>query len=195
MNQMYMYYRRASKPIDGDYSSLVLRMLQDYAAKANIMPSPAKIMRDTFRRPYVQGSNVDFNYTHTKSALALVVTEGAQRTVGIDMEPLSREKEVADILDVAFNSKELQRAAVSPLRHWTLKEAALKMYGTGFGLADPKEYVVERQDARFRLYRKEQLLLKGWYTHKIIDGNYITICSQKDMGTLRVYVDMMDESN
>lgn len=155
---------------------------------------PAIIDRDAFKRPYIQGANLDFNYTHTKDAIALIAADGPLCTVGIDMELLNREPDVVDILDAAFSAEELQASPMTPLQRWTLKEAALKMYGTGFALADPKEYIITTEEPFFNLYYRGQRLLRGYYKTWTYDGHILTVCSQNDIHALCVCTGMMDKN-
>lgn len=190
---MYVYYQRTTKPPAGDYSGVVHSILERYHKEANLKVKEIVIKRDGFKRPYLPNGAIDFNYSHTKSAIVLVATEGPLRSVGIDMEPLERALDVTSVLDTAFTPNELTNA-MPPLQRWTLKEAALKMYGTGFRLADPKDYEVITEDHRFRLYDKGRLILMGWFKTLLHDGHVVTICSQNDIHALCVCTGMMDKN-
>jgi len=89
-------------------------------------------------KPYVKGSGLDFNLTHSGGLAALLVSTVG--SVGIDMEPLQRGY---DLLECAasfchpdeINQLPLDREtrAMELIQLWTAKEALLKAHGSGLG--------------------------------------------------------------
>ncbi len=89
-------------------------------------------------KPYLQGSNINFNWSHTSGCIGLAVTSG--RRVGIDVENINRSMEdFAEIARLYFLKEEFEwiSSALYPdswLRFLSLfvqKEAYLKATGEG----------------------------------------------------------------
>jgi len=104
-----------------------------------------KISRDSNGRPYVAGTRLDFNLSHSGDWALLAVASGTR--VGVDVEQVRNDRDFRAIARRYFSDSEarmiygLSDAAVALARFyrlWTAKEAALKALGTGIanGLAE-----------------------------------------------------------
>jgi phosphopantetheinyl transferase len=96
-------------------------------------------------KAFVNNEEVSVSFSHTDHALVGAISENC--IVGIDMERTGRK--VNDRLKKRMKhsqEKESLYETVEPIRIWTLKEAALKMIGTG--LRKPmNSLIVQQQDA------------------------------------------------
>lgn len=90
------------------------------------------------RRPEMAIQAVEFSVSHGGDLLVFAFTGGAP--VGVDVEPVGGMEDIdAELLDFALTGTERLRLLEAPapqrrrifLRHWTGKEAVLKLLGTG----------------------------------------------------------------
>lgn len=81
-------------------------------------------------RAFVNGNEISVSFSHTRDALSLGMSK--QYNVGCDMESIERKVSplLIDRVRCITESEELYKH-VKPIQIWTLKEAALKMIGTG----------------------------------------------------------------
>ncbi len=121
------------------------------------VPDAVNLERDEYGRLQAPGS-ADVSVAHTGPWVVAAAT--ASGAIGVDVENAAR---FAD-LDVTGFVSEAERAAVleaqdrgrAAAEHWTLKEAIVKLRGTGF-LIDPREVVFDRDrlradEVQLRLY-------------------------------------------
>jgi len=104
-------------------------------------PERVPLRRGHRGRPYIDGSPIDFNVSHTRDVAVIAVTRGAR--VGIDIEHQDRTANAARLAGKLMTGRE--RLALGPsgtddhrrrfLRAWTCKEAMSK--ATGDGIAAP----------------------------------------------------------
>jgi 4'-phosphopantetheinyl transferase len=101
-------------------------------------------------------SHASFSLTHTRGMVACAVTTGADVGVGVDIERIDREVDVARIASRFFAASEIGGLARvdEPLRRhrffdvWTLKEALVKALGGSLLRSlDAAAFDVERLDA------------------------------------------------
>ena len=93
-------------------------------------------LQDGSGKPYIPGGSVNFNLSHSGSILVLAVSESLE--VGIDLEQLENRRSNPDYMRLAerfFTEEEAEYIASSGLsdfiRIWTMKEACVKLKGTG----------------------------------------------------------------
>ena len=92
---------------------------------------------------------IHFNLSHCKHAVACVVSS---RPVGIDVESIREFKE--SLIGYTMNEDEIreiessENPAASFIRLWTMKEAALKLIGTGIS-NDLKTVLADHADFKF----------------------------------------------
>jgi len=108
------------------------------ARETGRLPASLPIARTPAGKPFLEGSDLSFNLSHSGHLAAVVI--GRSREVGIDIEVTGRR--ITDVLGLAsayLHPEEHQRlATVSQqgrepafLRLWTAREAYLKALGTG----------------------------------------------------------------
>ncbi len=121
-----------------------LRLLLGH--ETGLPPAALPICTARSGKPFLQGSNLSFNLSHSGHLAAVVI--GCGHEVGIDVEVEGRR--ITNILGVAasvLHAEEVSRlAALSPqgrepafLRLWTAREAWLKALGTGIA-AGPRHF-------------------------------------------------------
>ena len=89
--------------------------------------SNPKIIKNENGKPYLVGERLFFSVTHTGDTLLIAV---ADENVGIDAERLDRSVNYLPILK-KFTPQERKEISSSTnfLRHWTIKESAVKWLG------------------------------------------------------------------
>ena len=109
-------------------------------------------------KPFIAGHpEIHFNLSHCKEAVACVVGE---RPVGIDVESVREYKE--SLARYTMNDAELQQilTAAEParafIRLWTMKEAQLKLIGTG--ITDDIKGVLTHDEYEFKTVEKAQYI-------------------------------------
>jgi 4'-phosphopantetheinyl transferase len=112
------------------------------AAYTGMPPSVLEFVVSTFGRPHLAhyglAERLDFNISHSKGVVIIAVTNGP--AVGVDVEALDRDLNLADLLSAAVFSDEEKRWILQQERQrrflqlWTLKEAWAK--ARGYGLSD-----------------------------------------------------------
>lgn len=110
-------------------------------------PAAVDLQRATNGRPFVVGSDFDFNLTHSGDLALIAMREGAGR-IGVDVEAVIPRTDTGRVAERVFTAEECAewRAAGEPAldafyRRWTCKEAYLKALGTGLGV-DPRRVVM-----------------------------------------------------
>jgi 4'-phosphopantetheinyl transferase len=136
-----------------------------------IVPRPCAACGGPHGKPALAppADGLRFNVSHTAELLLVAVAHG--REVGIDAEPVGRERPLAATAHSWLGDPETRALERLPphereralLRLWTLKEAYLKAVGVGLN-ADPREVVVdldrqELQAARAERHPERWLLL------------------------------------
>jgi 4'-phosphopantetheinyl transferase len=100
-------------------------------------------------KPSIVGHpEIFFNLSHCKEAAVCVISD---QPVGIDVESIRKFKE--SLVNYTMNEEEIQEieSAANPaaafIRFWTMKEATMKLIGTG--ITNDMKTVLCRQDLRF----------------------------------------------
>ena len=85
-------------------------------------------------KPHVEGSDIDFNVSHSGEWVVLAI--GRSRNIGVDIEMINRELDVMAIASRYFTPEEIARIENSEDRHaeffqlWARKEAYVKACGS-----------------------------------------------------------------
>ncbi len=93
------------------------------------------IRRNTYDRPYIPNSNIDFNISHSKNYVVCVFAKNL--SVGVDIEAINPNINIEEF-KIIFTDKEFDLIMKSKdsieifYRLWTIKEAVLKADGRGF---------------------------------------------------------------
>ncbi|WP_179415844.1 4'-phosphopantetheinyl transferase family protein [Mucilaginibacter sp. E4BP6] len=116
-------------------------------------------------RPYLNGSSLDFNISHSGNLVAIALSD--TNRVGLDLEE-KKWVQLSDF-DMVFTSEELSFInddLDNFYDYWTVKEAAMKADGRGFGL-HPKEIKISSKV-------KEVLIdAKKWFYRPFeVDSNF-----------------------
>jgi len=126
-------------------------------------------------KPYVEGSTLEFNLSHSRDAVALAVSDSGP--VGVDIEWSNPETDVTELTDTVFHPDEMRFWRRSGASHaifyrlWCAKEAAAKAEGTGF-VVDPKLFVTSRWDHDHCFVRGTRQL---WRATIAVENEY-TLC-------------------
>jgi len=115
-------------------------------------------------RPYLP--NLHFSCSHAHSASVIAVSR--QHPVGIDIESSFLTFEDPSLLEEYFSEGERQaierlpehRRAKARVRLWTLKEAVVKMLGTGLAL-DISQLEFDAEDDRLKSNREPEIDISG----------------------------------
>lgn len=120
--------------------------------------------------------NLYLSYAHSQESVVVILS--FKGPVGIDVEPIERQKKLKPrVWLVAFSQDELLEIDdKNCLFWWTLKEAALKMKGWGFSRSEPSSYKIEKIKNKFELTNRNKLVIGGNWKSWERDGERITIC-------------------
>lgn len=107
----------------------------------DISPAAIRFGYNRCGKPFVRGSRVNFNLSHSGAWAMLAVTEG--REVGIDIERIDPCFAQEQIPERFFSPREVEQLRALPageqtaafFRCWTRKEAYIKARGLGLALA------------------------------------------------------------
>ncbi len=151
----------------------VRQVLTSYFGQANPV-----ISRTENGKPYLQSpaTGLFFSVSHTKEKLFLAFS---QENVGIDAEWQNRKVDLPTLIK-KFPLEERAEIHTSQdfLRHWTVKESAVKLLG-GTLAQDLKK--LSYIDGRL-FYDALEIPVR--ITTKIIDGYIVSICGERDFSTV-----------
>jgi len=121
------------------------------AQAAGCRPEHLQFDTGIYGRPHVVApsgaKSLNFNLSHSEGLVGVAIS---RRHVGLDIEGISREINLLEIIEDILTEAEIRSLlALEPdemrrrfFQLWTLKEAYLKATGTGF-VADPKSFSFE----------------------------------------------------
>lgn len=117
-------------------SPLLLALLAAYAGRS---AAELCIERGEHGKPYLRNSTLEFNLSHSGTALLLGLSQ--HQPLGVDIEALQRDRPVLDLAHRWFSASEAASLDALPeslhqlgfRRLWSCKEAVLKAYGRGIG--------------------------------------------------------------
>ncbi|MFK5975072.1 MAG: 4'-phosphopantetheinyl transferase superfamily protein [Sulfurovum sp.] len=110
------------------------------------------IKRDTYNRPYLNNSDIEFNISHSNEYIVSVFT--SYNSIGIDIEEINNNIDIYEFRDV-FREEEFNQliSSLNPIelfyRLWTIKEAVLKAIGRGF-IDNPKDVIIGENIASYK---------------------------------------------
>lgn len=94
-----------------------------------------KFSYNSNKKPFIPGSNIRFNLSHSKNSWAVIIAESCE--MGVDIEQINDKRDLLQITEYYFSPYEQIRVnyASNPVHEfykiWTRKEAYLKMKGIG----------------------------------------------------------------
>lgn len=115
--------------------AMLRRLLADVL---HCSPQDLKFGRREFGKPYLPGSSLEFNLSHSEEYAVLAVLQGGE--VGLDVEDEARSVDWQRLAPRYFAPPEAQRVLSLPdgkrafFETWTAKEAYIKAIGTGLTL-------------------------------------------------------------
>jgi 4'-phosphopantetheinyl transferase len=103
-------------------------------------PSRLEFSTNEYGKPFLPGSEIEFNLSHSGDYALIAVTRG--RDVGVDIEQIRAEVEIESLAARYFSSVEVSELLALPLEQrtigffncWTRKEAYIKARGLGLSL-------------------------------------------------------------
>jgi 4'-phosphopantetheinyl transferase len=154
------------------------------AAYTGMPPSLLKFIVSALGRPHLAhyglAERLDFNISHSKGVVIIAVTNGP--AVGIDVEALDRDLNLADLLSAGFFSDEEKRWILQQegqrrfLQLWTLKEAWAKARGCGLSdrVRDAHFDIDPDGKIKFSLPAEEDGSLTAWaFEQKVIEEQFL----------------------
>jgi len=110
-------------------------MRETIAARVDEDPALIRFARGAFGKPYIEGRILRFNFSDTKDAVLIGMSNGDE--LGVDLETLSRTLDHEAVSGHYFTQEEDSDIRSAPdgkrrfLELWTRKEAVLKASGVG----------------------------------------------------------------
>jgi 4'-phosphopantetheinyl transferase len=139
----------------------------------NMSPGAIRFARGPHGKPYVQDAGLHFNFSDTKDAILIAVSEGAE--LGVDVETMARTVDHMAVGEHYFTPEEVADIRDTPdpkrrfLELWTRKEAVLKASGVGI-MDDLKvlrvntpQQTVELAHEEFRRMAAAQYHVRTWH--------------------------------
>ncbi len=142
------------------------------------IPNP-KLARTENGKPYWEdGNSLFFSVTHTKGALFIAFSD---KNVGVDAERLNRAIDLPALLKKFPPHERTEIASAEDfLRHWTVKESAIKWLG-GTLAHDLKKLSYLKGVLR---YSGLEIPLPIFQT--TVDGHILSVCSERDFSNAEV---------
>ncbi len=135
------------------------------------------LKRDEFGKPYIIGSNFEFNISHTNNA---VLCAFSTDKIGVDVETV-REIDLK-YFESVFSDKEMgairSKGIYKFYEIWTKKEALAKAIGRGLGI----DFLTIKVDEESLEYENEQ-----WQTnHFKLDNNFCSLVFKKPANRISI---------
>lgn len=160
---------------DADHRRYVLtraRLREVLGERLGLRPGEVTLVTEEHGKPRLApslGSDLQFSCSHAGD---LAVIALASTHVGVDIEPLRPIGDVVELAAEQFAEAELYALRRAPendrtalfLRHWTLKEAALKAIGVGIA-AGMAHFVVAADEPRQHLRSRDLLTVASKHRH------------------------------
>ena len=149
--------------------SAVEKILNEYFGVYNV-----KINRTDNGKPYLENSSkrLFFSVSHTKTTLFIAFSD---ENVGIDAESLDRKVDYVSILKkFPIEEREEIRSTEIFLRHWTVRESAVKWLGGTLARELGKFSYVKGK----LCYRQKELSV--CVTTIVFQNHILSICSERD---------------
>lgn len=103
--------------------------------RLDLSPEAIRFARGPHGKPYIAETRLHFNFSDTKDAILIALSEGAE--LGVDVETMARSVDHMAVGEHYFTSEEVADIRETPepkrrfLELWTRKEAVLKASGVG----------------------------------------------------------------
>lgn len=144
-------------------------------------------------------SNIDFSITHTSDFVACAFS--ADRTLGLDVELISRASKIDDVKARVFSPYEILNLSklkgvdrdLRLLQIWTGKEAWTKAIGEGLGF-DFSRLSINFENVEPVLLDENAQKIQGWHLTSIMFEQYCLTLAQEVKGTQRKNIDMVELS-
>jgi len=156
-----------------------------------------------FGKPFLEADDggLRFNVSHSNGIAAIAVS--LNREVGVDIEFVDRNFDVAGVAPNVFSSAEVSRISSLPVdlqaetffSGWTRKEAFLKAMGDGLSSSEELQNavsVLNEEDASFRSVENNKIADWSLTSFKIHDDFKAALVVQGEIGTLR-YWNMVED--
>jgi phosphopantetheinyl transferase len=130
--------------------------------------------KETGGQPFGRLSNglrIFVSITHSKNTLATVISD--QFAVGIDLEPTDRV--VHDRLRQRIAHIQDQYTSAEPIQIWTIKEAVLKLLGTGLRTPMNQLQIVQESPELFRVHHSDITYMVVSFCHQT---NWVSVAWQ-----------------
>ncbi|MBQ7265972.1 MAG: 4'-phosphopantetheinyl transferase superfamily protein [Firmicutes bacterium] len=134
-------------------------------------------------KPYLKDKKLHFNISHSENMAVCAVSD---RVVGVDTEKVHIFEE--GLINFVFHKEEIdciRKNYADPDEGftflWTVKESAMKYFGTGLAL-EPKGISVDMA-GRVRAYCEGYNSDALYFTRYNIEGYVLTVCSEYEMFT------------
>ncbi len=147
----------------------ILRYILAHYVNRN--PADIEFSYSKYQKPFVKGSNIQFNMSHSGMLVGYAIS--FERQIGIDLEHHDRNINVHELADTVFTQSE--RDYFNTLNSeqqikffydaWTIKEAIVK--ANGQGLSYPVDTIevlsILNKKEKFVFTNEENVRLKRWY--------------------------------
>lgn len=137
----------------GSESDQRLMLIRDGLRRLNLPISPISLEVENGGKPYLMSGKdrIEISLSHTKETIVVVVSKKAR--IGVDIEDVNRivsDKLLNRIVSLIDENK------IEPIRLWTIKEAFLKMTGSGLRLGMKNVKIVALKDNMFEASTENQ---------------------------------------
>lgn len=140
----------------------------------NKTPSTMHIQYNSYGRPFIANTNIDFNISHSGEYIMLVISDISR--VGIDLEIRNIHIDAIELGKIAFSDCEQNIVADNTDKFftvWTKKEALIKAYGIGFST---KDYT----NTKLTLSPIEELPTATIHSTLLFSNYYFALCILKN---------------
>ena len=150
-------------------------ILADVLKKDYGIENCPEILRDDMGKPYLEGSPVCFNVSHSGDYLALAVSE---KPIGVDIQEERNIKggmyqKVVQPQEAGLIGEDRQNDF---LRLWTLKESFVKAEGKGLRIS-MKDYFFEKENSKYFVnYGGQRAAWTFNIEEALVEGYFISVC-------------------
>ena len=172
MTTVYIY---PWKKENSSWESILKEILkEDYG-----MEEMPHILRDEMGKPYLQGSPIYFNVSHSGGYLALAISN---LPVGVDIQETKAVREgmyrkVVQPEEQCLIGAEREKDF---LRLWALKESFVKAEGRGLRIPMKEYYFIRENGKYFVNYSGQRANWTFNIEETAVDGYYVSVCSQDE---------------
>ena len=142
----------------------------------------AQIVKDEHGKPFVENvkDKLFVSVSHTQNALFIAVSD---ENVGLDAEPVDRTPEFAPVLKrFPVEERAEIKTTADFLRHWTVKESAVKWLG-GTLAHDLKKLSFSNNVLKYN-----GIELPVFLTERSIENHFVAVCCERDFTDAEIVV-------